>query len=279
MRRTLIQWTGCVVGAVVSTAMALHGQQTRVAAHVLDTKGTWHLDGTATPVAAGQGLIPGAKITAQSNQPGDAITIVQDDDMSRTHVACDGSPSNPCRNAILVQGLASASAGQSQFKNIVQAALSVLLSKPPAVGSHYALTLTRGLVSAEESEAVIALDPAQRIVLPPPPEHVRPGRYTISSSLVGQASPPTRQTCVYTSEGTWHPLPWSTPGLYQVSILNTAGVQVADTMLLVTPVAQYPAMLDSFNAIESRASTWTGPNARSDEHLFLRAFLLAESQQ
>lgn len=279
MRRTRNQSAGWVLWSVVSAATALPGQQAQVAAHVLDAKGTWRLEGPGTPVASGQGLSAGAKITAQSNKPGDAITIVRDEDMSRTHVACDETPANPCLTPIVVAGQASAHpTGKGQLRDIVQAALSVLLSKPPAVGSRYALTMTRGLVTVEESEAVVPLDPAHGVVLPPAPERIRAGRYTVSVSRSGEPLSLTSLTGVLTSDGTWRPLQLGPPGLYEVSILYPNQEQVTHLILLVTPQSQYQATYDAFEVMKARSATWTGPSARSDEHVLLRAFLLSESQ-
>jgi hypothetical protein len=153
----------------------------------------------------------------------------------------------------------------------------VLLSKPPAIGSHYALTMTRGLVTVEESEAVVALDPDQGVVLPPAPEKIPAGRYTISVSRSGQPSTLTSMTGVLAPDSAWRPLQWGPPGLYEVSILYPNQEQVTHLILLVVPAAQYQAKREAFDEMKARTATWSGSNARSDEHLFLRAFLLSES--
>jgi hypothetical protein len=273
MRRNLVLRAGwvswCVAAAIVIPCT--YGQQ-QVAAHVLDVKGDWRLEGAAA-VSAGQGLNAGAKISATSNRPGDALTVVRDEDMSRTHVECDGLATNPCRNPVVVPG--SVAPSQSEFKNIVQAAISVLLSRPPAISSHYALTLTRGEVTVQEFEAVVALDPAEGIVLPAAPEDMPAGPYTVSIARAGEKPSPAVQTLQLTSEGTWLPLPWNAPGLFELSLFNADGAQVADVMLLLALPAQYPAQREAFDAMKSRTAIWTGTNARSDEHLFLRSFLLS----
>jgi len=274
MRRNLILRAGWVSWCVAATVAipCLYGQQPQMAAHVLDVKGDWRLGGAAA-VSAGQGLVAGAKITPASNRPGDAITVVRDEDMSRTHVVCDGSATNPCRNPLVVPGNVAAS--QSELKNIVQAAISVLLSKPPAISSHYALTLTRGETTVQESEAVVALDSEQGIVLPPAPEDMPAGPYAVSIARAGEKPSPAVQTLQLTSEGTWRPFQWNAPGLFELSLFNADGAQVADLMLLVALPAQYQAQREAFNAMKSRTATWTGTNARQDEHLFLRSFLLS----
>ena len=270
---------GAISWCVVTAIFALYGQQPQTAAHVLDLRGEWRLDGASQLVVAGEGLIGGSRVTAASNQPGDAITIVRDEDLTRTRIVCDGSPANPCRNPTVVQGASSAAGeGQSRFKGLVQAAIAALLSEAPAIGSHYASTLTRGLESVQESEAVVALDPTQGIVLPPAPAEMPAGRYTISIARVGDTSSASRQTGVLTSEGEWRPLLLESTGLYEVSIVKANEEQVADLMLLVVPLARLQAQRETFDAMKSRAGAWTGPSARADEHRFLRGYLLSVNQ-
>ena len=278
MRRNLILRAGSVLWCFAAATPGLHGQQ-QVVAHVLDVKGEWRLQGKTGLLAGGEGLIAGARITAGSNRAGDAITIVRDENMSRQRMICDGSATNPCRNPIVVEGASSAApSGQSQLKNMVQTAIAVLLSRPPAIGSHYALTLTRGNETVREWEGVAVLDPAQGLTLPPAPEDMPAGRYTVSITRAGEASSGTEKEAVLTSEGVWRPVPLEATGLYEVAIASADGERVADVMLLVVPAAQYQATRAGFDEMKSRTATWSGPGARADEHLFLRAFLLSECQ-
>ena len=178
-------WAGCVGWCVAVASSFLHGQ--RIVAHVLDVKGEWRVDGSAGLVTAGQGLVAGAKVMAGSNRPGDAITLVRDEDLTRQPVVCDASPANPCRTQIVVQGVTAATvSGGSQLRGLVQAAISVLLNRPPAIASHYALTLTRGKESVRESEAVVALDPGQGVVLPPAPADTPAGHYRVTIVRAGE---------------------------------------------------------------------------------------------
>lgn len=278
MRRKLMLWAGSVAFLITVTLTALQGLEPQIVAHVLDVKGEWHPEGTTELITAGSGLVSGTRVAAGSNRQGDAITIVRDEDLSRMRIVCDGSSVNPCRNPIAVSGPTVTANSQSQLKNIVQASISVLLSKPPAIANHYALTLARGGTTVLEFEAVVALDPDQGVVLPPAPDAMAAGPYTITSSRVGQSRSSTVQTVLLTSEGTWRPLRCDVAGLYEVSIANGDGEQVADVMLLVTPTPQFQARRESFAAMKTRTGTWTGPNARPDEHLFLRAFLISVSQ-
>ena len=47
----------------------------------------------------------------------------------------------------------------------------ILLNKPPAIVSHYALTMSRGNEAVQEWEEVVVLDPAQGVALPAPGMH------------------------------------------------------------------------------------------------------------
>jgi hypothetical protein len=275
MSRTIIIRTSWLVIAAFGS---LPGHPQQVVAHVLDAKGDWHLEGSASSVSAGEGLTAGANITAGSNRPGDAITIVHDDDMSRQRIACDTSQSNPCRNPITVAEASATPAPQSQFKGMVQTALAILLNKPPAIGSHYALTLARGDATQQEWEGVVSLDPAQGIILLPPPRAMPAGRYTASIARAGEAESATDHPTVLTSEGKWKPLPLAAPGLYEVSLMGADGEQVANVMFLAVPVAEYAAKQQEFDEMARRTDAWTGPSARADGHLFLRAFLLSRCQ-
>ena len=269
---------GCLCCCVVAAAAGLRGQQQAVA-HVLDVRGDWHLQGTTATVSAGQALMNGARIAAGSNRPGDSITIVRDDDMSRQRVACDSTATNPCRNPINIDGASSpAPSTQNQFTKMVQTALAVLLNKPPAIESHYALTLARGNVTVQEWEEVVSLDPVQGFVLPAAPQDLASGQYTVSIMRARDVAPLSRQTALLTSAGTWKPLSLDAPGLYEASIVDADGMQVADAFLLVVPAAEYDAKRKGFDTMKSLTTSWTGPSAQADQHLFLRAFLLSECQ-
>jgi hypothetical protein len=256
----------------------LHAQQ-QVVAHVLDVTGEWRLHGPAGKIAAGQALAAGAVIDPISNRPGDAVTILRDDDMSRQRMACDSTAANPCRNPMVVTISGSEpSSGFTQLKGMLQAAVGVLLSKPPAIGSHYAMTLSRGSETVSELEGVAALDPAQGVVLPAPPEDVAAGPYTLSIVRTGKtAAQPTQQPARLTSDGAWRPIPLDAPGLYEIAVTDVEQQTVANLMVLVTTPADFHEKQQKFDALKARAATWTGPGARADEHLLLRAFLLSES--
>lgn len=267
---------GCLCCCVAGATAGLRGQQ-QVVAHVLDVRGDWHLQGAAATVAAGQALMNGARIAAGSNRPGDSITIVRDEDMSRQRVACDSTATNPCRNQINIEVASSPTPStQSQFTAMVHTALAVLLNKPPAIESHYALTLSRGNVTVQEWEDVVSLDPVHGFVLAAAPQDMASGQYTVSIVRARDAAPVAKQAALLTSAGTWKPLTLDAPGLYEASIIDADETRVADAFLLVVPAAEYDAKRKDFETMKSMITSWTGPSAQADQHLFLRAFLLSE---
>jgi hypothetical protein len=263
--------------SLIVCGASLHAQQ-QVVAHVLDVAGEWRLHGTAGKLAAGQALAAGAVIDAVSNRQGDAITILRDDDMSRRRMACDSSAANPCSNPMIVEASASEpSSGFAQLKGMLQAAVGVLLSKPPAIGSHYAMTLSRGADPVRELEGVAVLDPAVGVALPSPPAEMEAGPYTFTISRPGDISR-IKQNVRLTSDGAWRPIAIDAAGLYEIAIGNAQEETVANLMVLVTAPGDYQEKQQRFDELKAHADTWTGPGARDDEHLLLRAFLLSESR-
>jgi hypothetical protein len=127
-----------------------------------------------------------------------------------------------------------------------------------------------------EWEAVVSLDPVQGIILPAAPADFPAGRYSAAITRTGDASSATVQSLLLTSDGQWKPLPFSSPGLYEVVIRNADDEQLADELILVLLAAEYDAKEKEFETMKSRTAAWTGPGAQADEHLYLRAFLLSE---
>jgi hypothetical protein len=247
---------------------------------VLEAIGEWRLDGQQGSVVAGEGLAAGAQIVALSNQAGNVLTIVRDADLSRSRTICDASPTNPCRLPVAIGGDLTAASASPSPRGVMKAFLGVLLDKPPAVYGHYALTLTRGKRSFFETEAVVALDPAVGLFLPPAPPEMRAGPYTVSvaaaepkSAANGNSS--VERSVTLRSDGTWRAFPFTDVGLVSVSIENEDGDQVADELVFVVRLDEYAAESSAFDAVRQRTAPWTGPSARDDEHVMLRSYLLA----
>jgi hypothetical protein len=256
----------------------LIGQQNQAIAHVIDIKGDWRVQGANTPLVAGTPLASGAHVTAASNHAGDAITILRDEDLFRIPVICDSSATNPCRNPIVVSAAAAAPAAKGQFMADLGSIFSILISAPPAIQNHFAVTLSRGKHGISESEDVVALDPAQMIALPNAPSDMPAGQYPISIARAGSTTPTNDVTAQLTSDGSWNPIPFKSTGLFEVSILNSAGDPVADWFILVVPTSQYHPLREKFDALHTQTASWTGPGARRDQHRFLRAFLFSETR-
>jgi hypothetical protein len=285
------QLFGLVMAGSASRASAANVQAAPIVAHVLEASGDWRIDGRPGALVAGSGLVAGAKIVAVSDHVGDVVTLVRDADLSRSRTVCEAGPNDPCRLPVSVGDERAGDGSAAALPSVAKAVLGVLLDKPPAVLGHYALTLTRGTRSVYETEAVLTLDPAAGLVLPPAPPELDAGTYTLtispaapapnsaaaSPSTVGAKASLTR-TVTLKSDGTWRAVPFSDAGLYAVSIANADGEQVGDELLFVARPGDYAAASGAFDAVKQRTGAWLGPSARDDEHVMLRSCLLVMSR-
>ncbi len=290
---------GLLVTSPAAQASARDPQTAPIVAHVLEAIGEWRVDGSPGSVAAGLGVAAGARIVALSDHAGDVLTLVRDADLSRSRTVCDSAASDPCRLPVSVGDDRAAGAAGVAVPNVAKAVLSVLLDKPPAVLGHYALTLTRGKRNVFETEAVLSLDPAVGLVLPPPPPEMEAGTYTVTLAAVAPTSvpppmpppvpaampasatsgkPPLTRAFSLKSDGLWRAVPFTDTGLYTLSIVNADGEQVADELVFVVRPGDYAAASGAFDAVKQRTGAWVGPSARDDEHVMLRSYLLAASR-
>jgi hypothetical protein len=237
----------------------------------------WGSDGGSAAVSRGQGLMQGAKIAAISNQPGDMITIVRAQDLSRLQVVCDATPTDPCRSPIVIQSSsATATPATSQISTLVHAAFSLLMGSSPATASQYAVTMTRSFPAEQLQESVVSLARDGTLLLPHSPGGIPVGNYTLLIASVG-SSDSTQQKAVLAPGGAWQPIPFPEPGLFQISVRDAQDHHIANVMLLVTSEDHAEKLQAAFDEAKSHTETWSGPSARRDEHLFLRAFLQSES--
>jgi hypothetical protein len=258
-------------------AGAAFGQQPQIVAHVLDLKGAWRIDGGTATLSRGQGLPQGTKIMASSNQPGDMITIVRTQDLSRLQVICDTTPADPCKAAVVIQPASAAPApATSEVATLVHAAFSLLMGTSPATASQYAVTMTRSFPAEKLQEDVIPLSNDGTLLLPHSPGGIPVGNYTLLISPVG-SSESTEQKAVLNPGGAWQPVLFPAPGLFQISVRDAQDHHIANVMLLVTKEGQADDARTAFEEAEHATQSWSGPNARRDQHLFLRAFLQSES--
>jgi hypothetical protein len=277
MRGTILLRCSCLASWLAVCVGAACGQQAPIIAHVLDLKGTWRVDGSSALLARGQGLPEGAKIVATSNHPGDMITVVRAQDLSRLQVVCDATPADPCRTPLVIQSSsAPPTPATSQVATLVHAAFSLLMGSSPATASQYAVTMTRSFPAEKLQEAVIALSHDGTLALPHSPGGIPVGDYTLLIVPVG-SSAGTQQKAVLNPGGNWQAIPFTTPGLCQISVRDAQDHHIANVMLLVTKEDQAEKASAAFEDAKSHTETWAGPNARRDEHLFLRAFLQSES--
>jgi hypothetical protein len=276
MRGTILLRCSCLASCVALWASTSHAQ---AVAHVLDLKGAWRIDGTTAAAARGQGLPQGTRIIAVSHQPGDMITIVRAQDLSRLQVICDETPADPCRVPTIIQTVTTpAPKATSQVATLVHAAFSLLMGSSPATASQYATTMTRSFPTEKLQEDVIPLSSDDTLLLPHSPGGIPVGNYTLQIAPVG-APETTQQKAVLGPGGAWQPIPFAAPGLFQISVRDAQDHHIANVMLLVTTQDKTEKVKAEFDEARSHTETWSGPNARRDEHLFLRAFLQSESNE
>jgi hypothetical protein len=278
MREIILLRTFCLVSCFALWQLPARAQQPQIVAHVLDVKGTWKIDGQTSPITRGQALAKGARVIAVSNHPGDAISIVHEEDLSRQQIVCDASPTNPCKTPTLIAPPASsAPQATSQVATLVHAAFALLMGLSPATASQYAVTMTRSVPSEKIQEAVVPLSPDGTIVLPHSPGGIPVGQYALQ--ITRSDSPEfTQQNATLVHGGVWQPIPFASPGLFHIAVRDAQDHAIANLMILVVKQDHADSAQQVFDATKSLADAWTGPNARTQEHEFLRALLLSESE-
>jgi hypothetical protein len=250
-------------------------QQPQTVAHVLDFTGSWRIDGQASPIARKQAIAKGARVIAVSNRPGDVITLIHEQDLSRQQIVCDASPANPCKSPTMVDTPSSpAPPATSQVATLVHAAFAILMGSSPDTASQYAVTMSRSVPSEKIQEAVVTFSPDGTIVLPHSPGGISVGHYTLLITPSGSTTS-TTATATLGSGGVWQPMPFAAPGLFRISIRDAQDHHIENLMLLVVNPDHAEALQQAFDQTKTRTDSWTGPNARTDEHQFLRAFLLS----
>ena len=276
MRRSVsFRWQSIICIMVVGVSY-LSGQQTRPVAYVLDVTGNWQIEGQQGAVKAGQPLTAGSKLSTASYNYDNAITLVQYDDASRTRISCENSSKNPCLKPIVVSS--SPDSPTSQFKMLMAAAFSALLEKPPPVANHYSATLGRGKYIIVEREDVVPLDDVKGFSLTGRIPALPVGTYSVAATSNDGRSPSVSARVATLADGSWQAFPITVPGLYTISVTDSDGQHRADLVFLFVPIAGYTAARQRFDAVKDRTSKWQGANAQVDEHILLRAVLLAMSQ-
>jgi hypothetical protein len=276
MRRSVFLGWQSLLCILTVGVTCLHGQQTRPVAYVLAVTGNWQLEGQQGAVNAGQPLDAGSRLSTGWYNYDNSITLVHYDDLSRTRIACENSSKNPCRNPVVVSG--GDEAPTNQFKTLLSAAVSVLFDKPPAVATHYAVTLSRGKYVVIEKEDVVLLDGEKGFSLTGEIPALPAGTYTVDAKSNDGKTSPLSEKIATLADGSWQTLRIPVPGLYMISILDPDGERRADLLVLFVSGSRYSAARQVFDSVKNRTSKWEGTNSQADEHLFLRAILLAMSQ-
>jgi hypothetical protein len=255
----------------------LWAQQPQIVVHVLDVKGTWQIDGQSSAITRGQPLARGSRLIAVSGHPGDSISLVHEEDLSRQQIICDASPANPCKSPTLIDHPSSpVPQASGQVATLVHAAFALLMGSSPSTANQYAVTMTRSVPSEKIQEAVLPLSHEGTIVLPHSPGGIPVGQYALLIEHSGSAESK-KQDAVLGHGGVWQPIPFASPGLFHISVRDAQDHPIANLMVLVVPQDQADTAQQAFDETKKLADAWTGPNARTQEHEFLRALLLSQS--
>jgi hypothetical protein len=263
-----------VLWLMIATGTALYGQQP--VAGILDVNGSWQLNAHEALVTAGQKLYAGDKLSTAQYNYANTITIVHFNDASRTRIACENSPKNPCQTPYVVS-TPNATAGPGT--SLIKEALALLLGTPPAVLTHDSVTMSRGKYVVAIREDVVNLDPGKGISLDGRIPIFPAGSYTVEAAGAdGSRKAMTTQVSVDGS-GAWQSLlPMPAPGLYEINVKNANGDLRADLLILLVSAPQYDSARQAFDAVKSQADSWQGVNAQSDEDTLLRAVLFSMSK-
>jgi hypothetical protein len=262
---------------VIARAMALYGQQVQPVAGVLNVNGSWQLEGQQGPVRAGQKLYPGDKLSTAPYNYANWITIVHYNDGSRTRIACENSPKNPCHSSVLVN--APNPTDTSQALSLIKAAFDLLVGNPPEVLSHDSPTIGRGKYVVALREDVVNLDGEKGLSLKGRIPVLPAGIYTIETSKSDGNRIPIKAQISTEVDGSWQSsVAVPAPGLYTVTIKDSEGELRANLLILFVKASQYDSARQAFEAIKNEAETWQGANAEADENILLRATLLAMSK-
>jgi hypothetical protein len=199
------------------------------------------------------------------------------DDLSRTQITCEDSSNNPCRNPIVI-GPVSSVALPGRFNSLIRSALSLLLDKPPAVASHFSATLSRGEYAISEKEDVVMISDQNEFSLADSVPALPPGRYTVNATKPDGKTSLLSERITHLANGSWQTVRIPAPGLFMFSITDSDGERRADLLLWLLPSTEYRPAKEKFDAVKDYMTQWKGSNAQADQHLVLRAVLLAMSQ-
>jgi hypothetical protein len=266
-----------VLWITVATGTALRAQQQQPVAGILDVNGNWQLNGQQGAIKAGQKLNADDKVSTPQYNYANSITIVHFSDGSRTRIACENSPKNPCQIPYVVS-VPNANT-DSQGTSLIKAALNLLLGTPPSVLSHDFVTMSRGKYVVAIREDIVDFDDAQGVSLNGRIPILPAGIYTVEASNADQGQAAGKAQINVDADGAWQsPFPVSAPGLYTINVSDAKGDLRANLLLLFVKAPQYALSRQAFDGVKNQADAWQGVNAQADEDMLLRAVLVAMSE-
>jgi hypothetical protein len=266
-----------VLWATVPAGMPLHAQQPQPVAGILDINGNWQLNGQQGSIKVGQKLNADDKISTPEYNYANSITIVHFNDGSRTRIACENSPKNPCQSSYVVS--APNTNADSQGTSLIRAALNLLLGNPPEVLRRDSVTMSRGKYVMAVREDVVDFDDGKGVSLNGRIPILPAGIYTVEASNADRGQPAGKSQIRVDADGAWQsPFLVSAPGLYSINVSDANGDLRANLLLLFVKTPQYTSSREAFDRIKTQAAAWQGVNAQSDEDMLLRAILVAMSK-
>jgi hypothetical protein len=259
---------------LVTIASSLSGQTAPVA-HVLHVQGNWYQVQQKFPLHPGDALDAGAKITTDSADFGNAITIVRDDDLSRQRVVCEDTQTNPCRKPILIVAspLQAPDVPKRNLSGLVNSALAALYKNNSKAAIQYFFKRSKGPSPVPQAEGVLEVNSHESDALAGILPGFPVGDYQFVIDSFEDSRPLPTQNVAVSAGGKWSGLQVAAPGLYAIAVIGQGGKRMADLMLLFEPKATFAQKYRAFEDAKSSTDLWEGEDARSDEHQFLQGLL------
>jgi hypothetical protein len=248
-----------VIGAaaVVFLSAAATSAQAPVG-YVLERRGDWVLNNSATPLSPGQKLPAGGSIRRRSASNDDFITIV---DTGRKVFASRNCASDPCRRPI---DLPRAAPSRSFLGSLYDAAMETIFGSPVRSDSNLIRSggLLDGVVEYKDGKISVGA-----VVKPEGEQYLR--WRTVSLSSAGEWSKPARLSTEAIISGL-------SPGLYEMNLMRSNGSNfepVGSSWILVTPAADYEKASAAFREMRELTEQWGEKIKPETRRLFLQASL------
>ena len=254
----------CLLGlAIVYSVHAENGVGT-----VLQVRGTWYAERTQNPLSPGTEVRSGAVIKADPDA-GVGLVVIALPDETTLHAAC---PSRPCDAHLQVPNLPAQT--NVKYQAILQAVKSVLLNATGDVSESFEPASARGIV-LQRKEALVRFTTAKPIPLDPYLDGLPANRYHVIVRRVGDSQFLQSDDIVLGDNTSPPQLTLPEPGIYTLQLTDPFGSPVSEIALAALDQATFEASKAGFAEAQSITKHWTGTEASSAAHLFVRAYLLS----